>query len=156
MASRPQTLVIVPCGLAKIWDKSPQEGPVEARLAYTGPPFKVNREYAERFADSWVILSAKYGFLNPGDTVEGPYNITFKRRSPPPITHAALSQQVRDQDLGRFDDVIGLGGRDYRAAIEHAFAATRVTLHFPFSGMTLGKSLQAAKRATASDQPFPT
>jgi hypothetical protein len=129
---------------------------VPARLAYTGPPFKVNREYAEHFSEIWVILSAKYGFLNPEDIIEGPYNVTFKRRSPPPIGHAALRGQVRDQGLDRFDDVIGLGGRDYRAVIEHAFAASRATLHFPFSGMTLGKSLQAAKQAIANDRPLPS
>jgi len=39
----------------------------------------VNREYAEHFGDRWVILSAKYGFLNPEDTIEGTYNVTFKR-----------------------------------------------------------------------------
>jgi hypothetical protein len=115
----------------------------------------VNREYAEHFSDNWVILSAKYGFLNPQDIVEGPYNVTFKRRSPPPIGYAALRDQVRDRGLDRFHDVIGLGGRDYRVVIEHAFAVSRVTLHFPFSGLTLGKSLQAAKRAIASDQPLP-
>lgn len=64
MASRRQALIIVPCGLAKIWDKSPQAGPVPARLAYTGPPFKVNREYAEHFSDgcgsSGVIRSEAF------------------------------------------------------------------------------------------------
>jgi hypothetical protein len=155
VASRPQTLIIVPCGLAKIWDKFPPAGPVPARLAYTGPPLKVNREYAGHLTDSWVILSAKYGFLDPEGIVEGPCNVTFKRRSPPPIGHAALREQVRDQGLDGFDDAIGPGGRDYRAVIEHAFAVSHVTLHFPFSGIALGKSLQAAKRAIAIDRPLP-
>jgi hypothetical protein len=156
VASQPDTLIIVPCGRAKIWDKSPQAGPVPARLAYTGAPFKVNREYAEHFGDRWVILSAKYGFLNPEDTIEGTYNVTFKRRAPAPILPAVLSEQIRDKGLQRFDQVIGLGGRDYRAVIEQTFAASPVTLHFPFSGLPLGQSLQAAKRAIASNQPLPT
>jgi hypothetical protein len=45
-----------------------------------GTPFKVNREYAQRFGDSWVALSAKYGFLWLDDPISGPYNVTFKRR----------------------------------------------------------------------------
>ena len=97
MASRSRILVIVPCGLAKIWDKDPYAGPTPARDTYTGAPFRVNSEYAERFGDSWVILSAKYGFLNPDDIVEGPYNVTFKRRSPRPIDGAALRQQALDR-----------------------------------------------------------
>ncbi len=45
MESRPkiEVLVIVPCGLSKIWDKNPNAGPMPAKDAYTGSPFKVNR-----------------------------------------------------------------------------------------------------------------
>jgi len=42
-------LVIVPCGKAKAWDRTPQVGAVPARDAYVGGPFKANRDYAERF-----------------------------------------------------------------------------------------------------------
>jgi hypothetical protein len=128
---------------------------VPACLAYTGTPFKINREYAERFGDSWVILSAKYGFLHPDDGLEGPYNVTFKKRSPPPISYVALREQVETQGLGRFDQVIGLGGRDYRAAIEQAFAASAVRLLFPFSGLPLGKCLHEVNEAIARGQPVP-
>ncbi|MFD1732154.1 DUF6884 domain-containing protein [Deinococcus malanensis] len=58
-------LVIVPCGASKIWAKQPDAGAVQAQDAYTGPPFVLHRQYAERFGDQWVILSAKYGFLQP-------------------------------------------------------------------------------------------
>lgn len=155
MASQPRILVIVPCGSAKIWDKDPHAGPTPARDTYTGSPFKVNREYAERFGDDWVILSAKYGFLKPDDIVAGPYNVTFKRRSPPPIEGSALRQQARQQGLDQFREVIGLGGRDYRALIEHAFALSTVRLHFPFAGMPLGESLGAAKLAIATGNALP-
>lgn len=40
-------LVIVPCGLSKVWGKNPQAGPTVASLAYTGPPFRLNKQYAE-------------------------------------------------------------------------------------------------------------
>jgi len=45
---QPSTLVIVPCGRSKIWDKNPDAGPTVAKDAYAGSPFKVNRRYAER------------------------------------------------------------------------------------------------------------
>lgn len=54
-------LVIVPCGKRKIWDKHPDQGPTRADDAYIGTPFTLNRTYAERFGDRWVVLSAKYG-----------------------------------------------------------------------------------------------
>ena len=59
------TLAIVQCGQKKIWDRNPGAGPTAAKDAYVSPYFRKNRAYAERFADQWMILSAKYGFLDP-------------------------------------------------------------------------------------------
>lgn len=52
------TLVVVPCGKRKIWDKYPSAGPTKAEDVYIGAPFKVNREYAEKYGSRWVVLSA--------------------------------------------------------------------------------------------------
>jgi hypothetical protein len=147
------TLVIVPCGKSKIWDREPNAGPTAARAVYTGAPFKVNREYAETFGNAWMILSAKYGFLSPEDVVPGSYEVTFKRRSTGPVSVDTLRGQVRSRRLDRFARVLALGGRDYRAPIESAFAGTNVRVEFPFAGMTLGVSLGAVKRAVRSGQP---
>src|SRR5260370_25206660 len=114
-------LVIVPCGSAKIWDRHPEAGPTPARDAYVGSPFKVNREYAERFADSWVVLSAKYGFLRPSDLVEGPYNVTFGDPSTGPIGADLLIAQIQERRLDRYDPIIGLGFLDYVQVISHVF-----------------------------------
>ncbi len=149
------TLVIVPCGQRKIWDRYPNAGPVAARNAYTGPLFKVNREYAEKFGDRWVVLSAKYGFISPDFTIPGPYNVTFKRKQTCPIPVATLSDQVRHQSLGQFQLVIGLGGREYVSVIRGAFAPWPVRLLFPFAGLPIGKMMQATRRAIDSDKPFP-
>jgi hypothetical protein len=153
MPDRAGTLVIVPCGKSKIWDRDPDAGPTAARAAYTGSPFKVNREYAERFGDAWVILSAKYGFLAPDDAIPGPYEVTFKRRSTGPVRVDALREQVRAQRLDRFARVLALGGKDYRAPIEAAFHGTGVRVEFPFGGMPLGVSLGAVKNAIRSGRP---
>ncbi|HUG14566.1 MAG TPA: hypothetical protein VMM78_06045, partial [Thermomicrobiales bacterium] len=72
------TLVVVPCGSAKVWDRYPNAGPTAAQDVYTGSPFVLNRHYAEQFGDSWVILSAKYGFVAPQFVIREPYNVTFK------------------------------------------------------------------------------
>lgn len=148
------TLVIVPCGQSKVWDGAPGRGPVAARDAYTGAPFKVNREYAERFGDRWVILSAKYGFIAPDFQIPGPYNVTFKRKETAPVAHQVLVHQVRESGLDRVDTVIGLGGKEYRAAIEVAFRGTKARLLFPFAGLPLGKGMSAVKAAVAAGKPY--
>ncbi len=141
------TLVIVPCGSSKVWSKNPSAGPTIARDAYVGSPFKVNRRYAECVGDQWLILSAKYGFIDPDFVLPGPYEVTFKKKSSGPIDLATLSQKIKDRRLATFDEVIGLGGKEYRHAIETAFEGTEVELQFPFAGLPIGKAMQAAKRA---------
>lgn len=148
--SPPALLVIVPCGRAKVWDKHSDAGPTAAADAYTGAPFTVNRRYAEQTGGDWVILSAKYGFLRPSDLVPGPYEVTFKRQATNPIRVAALREQVTQLGLDRYCEVIGLGGKEYRAAIEAAFAGSPVSLTFPFSGLPIGKAMGATKRATGA------
>lgn len=148
-------LVIVPCGQGKIWDRYPNAGPVAARDAYTGAPFKVNREYAEKFGDRWAVLSAKYGFISPDFAIPGPYEVTFKRKQTHPIPLATLGEQVRDQSLGQFQLVIGLGGKEYVSVIREAFAPWPVRLVFPFAGLAIGKMMQATRRAIESGIPCP-
>ncbi len=141
------TLIIVPCGRSKIWSKESGLGAVPARDAYTGPPFVVNRAYAERFGDAWVVLSAKYGFLPPEWELPGPYEVSFKHPATQPVSIPHLQEQVRAQGLDRFDRIIGLGGKEYRHAIEAAFAPWPVRLVFPFAGLPIGKAMQATKYA---------
>lgn len=140
-------LVIVPCGRSKVWSKRPDAGPTPAADAYTGAPFTLNRQYAEASDGDWVILSAKYGFLRPSDLISGPYEVTFKNPFTRPIAIDALRDQVRQMGLDRYAEVVGLGGKEYRAAVEGAFRGTSVTLRFPFSGLSIGKAMGATKRA---------
>jgi hypothetical protein len=145
------TLVIVPCGHGKVWDDDPRRGPTPAGDAYTGAPFKVNRAYAERHGDRWIILSAKYGFIAPDFVLPGPYNVTFKKRATGPVGVATLREQVWEQRLHDFARIVGLGGKEYRAAMEEAFAPCGSPIEFPFAGLPIGLAMQAVKRATEED-----
>lgn len=147
-------LIIVPCGQRKIWDKNPEAPATVAKYAYIGSPFVVNRRFAEHFAEQWIILSAKYGFIDPDFLISGPYNVTFKKKSTNSVNGGRLQEQVRRFNLGRFDTVIGLGGKEYRNAIKAAFEETSVQLTFPFTGLPIGKALRATKRAIESHNPF--
>jgi hypothetical protein len=142
------TLVIIPCGRSKIWLKQPDLGPTPAQEAYTGAPFKVNREYAEEFGDRWIILSAKYGLIEPSTPIEQ-YEVTFKRKNTNPVSVVTIRKQLVDLGLLDFDRVIVLGGKEYRKVVEEAFADIPVELTFPFSGLPLGKAMGSAKRAIA-------
>lgn len=142
------TLVIVPCGRSKIWSKNPLAGTTLAKDAYTGSPFKVNRRYAEQKGTHWVILSAKHGFISPDFAIAGPYEVTFKWKSTGPVTIEVLKEQIAGFKLDRYADIIGLGGKEYRAAITAAFKGTTREPRFPFAGLPIGKAMQATKRAT--------
>jgi len=139
------TLVVVPCGKAKAWDVAPRRGAIQAKSAYIGGPFRLNRRYAEKFGDVWMILSAKYGFISPDFMIPGPYDVSFNRPSSSPIAVRLLCEQVLRMKLHRFEQVIGLGGKEYCAAIRAAFANSSVDLVFPFVGLPIGKMLAAVK-----------
>jgi len=151
--SKKGLLVIVPCGMRKIWDAEPNRGPTKAKDTYQGAPFKVNREYAEKVSDKWVILSAKHGFIEPDFVIPQNYNVTFKNRRTDPVSALELQAQIESLGLSSFEKVVGLGGKEYRNRIEEAFRPFQTTLLFPFSGLPIGKAMQAIKKALAARKP---
>jgi len=140
-------LVIVPCGKRTIWDKHPDQWPTRADDAYTGTPFKLNRRYAERFGDRWVVLSAKYGFVGPEFEIPCPCEISFKLKKTEPIDALTLRQHVEEMALDCFSVIVGLGGVEYRNAMTAAFDPLAVHVVFPFAGLPTGKRLRATKQA---------
>src|SRR5690606_13413659 len=59
MPNEPRTIALVSC----VSSKEPHAAP--ARDLYTSALFRKARAYAERNADAWYILSAKYGLVDP-------------------------------------------------------------------------------------------
>ena len=148
------TLAIVQCGQRKIWDKHPDAGPTAAKDAYVSPYFKMNRAYAEHFADQWVILSAKYGFLDP-DTEIRNYNVTFLKSSTHPISVDKLRRQVPQMRPCNFKKVIVIGGADYGRMVQQSFDETgcRIDLFFKkYKG--IGYIQQAVKNALKTGRPL--
>lgn len=147
-------LVVVPCGQGKIWDRYPAAGPTPARDVYTGAPSKVNRAFAEYFGARWVILSAKYGFVDPDFVIPEPYNLTFRKRDPGLVTPATLREQVENLQLAAYPDVIVLGGKEYQRVAREALSGTGVTPHFPFAGLPMGAAMAATNEAIRRGDPF--
>ena len=144
MNNSPSPLIIIPCSKTKIWDQIPDAGPTPAKDAYTSSYFRLNRQYAETFTDSWRILSAKYGLLHPDQTITA-YNATFNHPGRRLVTVELLQEQILSQNLRDHLRIIGLGGKAYRTMLKQAFAPTEI--EFPFAGLTIGKAMQAVKAA---------
>jgi len=126
------TLVVVPCSKSKVWGKYPHLGSVRACVAYCGPLFRLHRQYAEREGDRWVILSAKYGFLDPSDLIER-YDVSFNHPGSG-VVESVLIRQAKGMDLTRFERIIGLGGKRYRDRVREVFGEKT---EFPFAGLSL-------------------
>ena len=91
-----------------------------------------------------VILSAKYGFIEPSFELDGPYEVTFKRKATSPISSAALLRQARELDIVHLPHVIGLGGKEYRAKLHEVFPK----IEFPFAGLGLYEMVAQTKRCS--------
>jgi len=117
-----KVLCVIPCGNKKIWDKKPDAGPQKAREVYIGSFASKCKEYAEKFyPSSWVIISAKYGFLFPDDILSGSYNVTFNDKSTNSITIEELKSQAEEKGLYDYDKIIVLGGKNYVRIVKNVF-----------------------------------
>jgi hypothetical protein len=147
-------LVIISCGRAKIWDKQPNLGAVQAKDAYSSPVFRAGRRYAEHFAEKWVILSAKYGFLEADQLIE-PYNLSFYQ--PEAVQKNTLQGQVHVLGLNRFPTVGVVGSEIYWRNARGAFEGTGVSLNHVNSGVGFPPMLQTLIRTLIRDEtPFRT
>lgn len=147
-------LSVIPCGIKKIWDKQPKLGAVPASEAYIGTFHTLCRNYAKTFTDSWIILSAKHGFLFADDIVDGPYDVTFNQKSDEIISMERLCEQVREKQLDQFDELIVLTGKKYKKVIKESFGE-----FFPASFPLLqcrgiGYMQQLLKRAIEEGKPI--
>ncbi len=141
-------LVIIPCGRAKIWKACPWAGPTPAKEAYVGAPFKVNREFAEASGARWLILSAKYGFLDPDTPIED-YDKAFTVPSSDPISVGELRRQVSSMGLASYDSVVALGGSEYSSRVADAFVGTGVKVTALTVGLPIGLAMRRVKELTA-------
>lgn len=148
------SLGIVPCSKGKVWDRIPTCGAVPAKDAYTGTFHRLARAYAERKADQWMILSAKYGFLAPDDLVPGPYDVTFNRPSDPRcITTERLREQVLEKRLNRYTRVIVVCGDNYVRRIREAFQGTGAEIITPLKGKGGIGSMQKWLKHAVEEMP---
>jgi len=143
-----ETLLVISCGKAKVWDRKSQTGAVEARDAYTGPLFKKCRKYAQNWGGKWIILSAKYGLLDPSTRISD-YNVKFGESA-----HAITADVLRLQWVERFAHIrnlISLASRKYDARLREALPPN-VRIQNPLQGKNIFERMSWLKRLAGADE----
>ena len=121
-------LHIIECSKRKVWDLAASTPRfVPARQAYLGDAIRSWLADPRASTERWLILSARYGFIDPDQPVEK-YDVTFKLPSTGPIPDDALAAQVRYQvrwadavPIRQFTRVVVHGHRDYFDRVRAAF-----------------------------------
>ncbi len=122
--------IIVPCTKRKVWDASPNAGPVAARDAYTGPAFMTWRAFAEDAGSPWFILSTKYGLVEPQFAISD-YSIPISEAEADPDFLERLRGQIAELGLDGCEHVLVLDLERFEALMRQAMgaAAAKVSLH---------------------------
>ena len=111
-----EALYVVACSKKKVWDVDASAPPyVPARLAYRGDGFLKFLRFIEPLEGKgvrWLILSAKYGFIEPWHPITN-YDVSFDDPTTGPISDDALRNQVLYQT--RWDDEKPL--KDFKVVI---------------------------------------
>jgi hypothetical protein len=122
--------IIVPCTKKKVWDASPNAGPVPAREAYTGPAFLTWRAFAEDSGSPWFILSTKYGLVEPLVAISN-YNIPISEAEADPEFLERLRTQIAEFQIDLSDRVLVLDLERFEVLMRQAMgpASGKVSLH---------------------------
>lgn len=92
-------LIVVSCTKKKIWDENVSADPyVPAQHAYAGTTVKDwLSKYQPKLSNyPWIVMSAKYGFIEPDHPIAN-YDVTFSDPRSGPISDETLKNQVRYQ-----------------------------------------------------------
>ncbi len=136
------TLFVVSCTKTKIWKTNPHApNYVPALYAYCGKPFLsflkwANESNLETKGFKWIILSAKYGYIEPWHPISN-YNVTFNDERTGPISDETLYRQVMFQKrwdnipLKDFKTIVCLGNETYQEKIRKSFRDLNVQIITP-------------------------
>jgi len=130
-----KTLLIISCTQEKVWECDPTAPDfVPARYAYRGKKFLKFLSWAERNKIEkkgfyWVILSGKYGFIEPWHPISK-YDIKLGEPDYHPISDETLKNQVKQERCWRnnkikmeeFKNIISINCSEvYRNKIRESF-----------------------------------
>lgn len=120
----------------------------EARNLYESPLFKKARKYIEERCDSWYILSAKFGLVDPYQVIP-PYEETL--RTKPRAEREQWARSVWTDLSTRLqagDHIVILAGERYREYLVPRIIEFGCVLEVPMKGLAIGKQLQWLSKHT--------
>lgn len=154
MGKSNKTLVIVPCGKSKIWNKQPHPKKVPAKDAYISSYFRLCRLYAEKFSDKWVIFSGKYGIITPDTLIEN-YDNKLNYKTVNDEFYHKIKRQIEEL-LKKYDIIVSLCGEDYFRVIEKAIGDNKLKekVYNPLSGLRIGERMKKLKECIENNKPL--
>ena len=132
MPGTPITVGLVSC--------SARKGPkiTEAQQLYQGDLFKKSMAWAKKHCDTWAILSAKLGLIQPDEVVE-PYDVTMKSKGVDERKGWALGVNTQCYlTYGEETHYVLLCGELYRLPFEE-FNTRDLPFEVPMKGLGLGE-----------------
>lgn len=110
---------------------------------YTSPLFVKASRYASRTYDTWYILSAKYGFIDPDEIID-PYDVTLNTMSR--TERQAWVQKVFEQialrDLVRSGNTFYFhAGKRYREGLVELLRQHGASVEVPLADLGIGQQL---------------
>jgi len=139
-------VVLLGCVKLKLEHRAP------AKDLYVSPLWKGRRAYAESAGCPWLILSAKYGLLEPEQSV-APYDVALAELTA--SARRAWGEQIVQALQARFDSLDGMtfdvhAGAAYRSAIAPRLRELGATIDQPLLGLTMGRQLSWYRSHTAA------
>lgn len=149
-----KTLVVVACGDSSTAGHGLATllGGRRAKDLYTGELFRINRAYAERFGDGWVILSPRHGFLDPETRLRDGQAVRLGEAGS--VDMSTLRRQVRELGLDRFPSVSVLATKEFVIAVEAAFADTDVSVKRAVPPDGEDRMAETVRQAVEGDAPL--
>lgn len=150
-------MIIIPSGRPKIWDKHPDSGATSAKIAYTGTFHTLCREYAESQNEEYLILSPKFGFLKPDDSVPHTYDVRFTQKgvNEETISLEELKKQWTHLHLDDKKEIIVLGGKKFKPLMEKISKGSTHQFIYPLHGFGgIGYMQAALKEAIQKGEPL--
>ncbi len=124
----------------------------EAKNLYDSALFAKSREFVEQHCDSWFILSAKHGLVDPAEVIE-PYEETLNTKSRRERDDWAEGVwAVLRRRLRRDDYVTVLAGERYRESLVPLIQAYGCHVDIPMQGLGIGRQLQWLSRQLVKPQ----
>jgi len=145
-SARATRVVLLGCVKLKLEHRAP------AKDLYVSPLWNARRAYAEAVGCPWLILSAKYGLLDPEQSI-APYDVALGDL--PASARRAWGERIVAGLQARFGSVDGMtfevhAGTAYRAAITPRLRELGATVEQPLLGLTMGRQLAWYRRQTGA------